>query len=79
MAYIALILAQIFWGISFVWTKELLNNDFNVVFVITVRLLISFALLFAIAIITKQLEQIKKDDRKWFFLLAFFLNRFSTL
>ncbi len=72
MAYIALILAQIFWGISFVWTKELLNNDFNVVFVITVRLLISFALLFAIAIITKQLEQIKKDDRKWFFLLAFF-------
>ncbi|MDO4726631.1 MAG: DMT family transporter [Porphyromonadaceae bacterium] len=71
-AYIALILAQIFWGISFVWTKELLNNEFNVVFVITVRLLISFALLLAIAFITGQIESIKKDDRKWFFLLAFF-------
>ncbi|KGN79080.1 hypothetical protein HW49_06800 [Porphyromonadaceae bacterium COT-184 OH4590] len=71
-AYIALILAQIFWGISFVWTKELLNNEFNVVFVITVRLLISFALLLAIAFITRQIESIKKDDRKWFFLLAFF-------
>lgn len=71
-AYIALILAQIFWGISFVWTKELLNHNFNVVFVITVRLLISFALLLAIAMATKQLEKIRREDYGKFFLLAFF-------
>ena len=71
-AYIALVLAQIFWGISFVWTKELLNHNFNVIFVVVVRLLISFALLWSISRLTGQVERIARKDYGRFFLLAFF-------
>ena len=75
-AYIALVLAQIFWGISFVWTKELLNHNFNVIFVVVVRLLISFALLWCISRLTGQVERIARKDYGRFFLLAF-SSRFS--
>ena len=69
-AYIALILAQIFWGISFVWTKELLNHNFNVIFVVVVRLLISFALLWCISRLTGQVERIARKDYGRVFQLA---------
>jgi drug/metabolite transporter (DMT)-like permease len=65
------VLAEIFWGISFVWTKELLNHNFNVIFIVTTRLLMSFVLLWTLAIITKQTEKIAKNDCLKFFLLAF--------
>lgn len=72
VAYAVLVMAQIFWGISFVWTKELLNSGFDVVFIVVVRLVISFTLLLIFAFLTKQIEPIRRKDYKVFFLLAFF-------
>ncbi|MDR0790159.1 MAG: DMT family transporter [Bacteroidales bacterium] len=71
-AYIAVIGAMFFWGISFVWTKELLNNNFNVIFIVTTRLGISFVLLFIIFKLARKLERIKRKDIPKFLLLAFF-------
>jgi drug/metabolite transporter (DMT)-like permease len=71
-AYISLVFAQIFWGISFVWTKELINNGFNVIFIITTRLVISFLLLYCVTIVAKQAEKIRRNDYPKFLLLAFF-------
>jgi drug/metabolite transporter (DMT)-like permease len=71
-AYIALVAAVIFWGISFVWTKELLNNNFHVIFIVTTRLIISFSLLAVIFKIIGGLEKIQRQDLPKFLLLAFF-------
>ena len=71
-AYIAVIGAMFFWGISFVWTKELLNNGFNVIFIVTTRLAISFLLLFVVFRLAKKIERIKAKDIPKFLLLAFF-------
>ncbi|MDR1005671.1 MAG: DMT family transporter [Bacteroidales bacterium] len=70
-AYIAVIVAMFFWGISFVWTKELLNNGFNVIFIVTTRLLIAFLLLYIIFKASGKLESIKRKDVPKFLLLAF--------
>ncbi|MDR1725587.1 MAG: DMT family transporter [Bacteroidales bacterium] len=71
-AYIAVCAAMFFWGISFVWTKQLLNNGFNVIFIVTTRLIVSFLLLFLIFKFTKRLEKVKKQDIPKFLFLAFF-------
>ena len=71
-AYIAIILSMIFWGISFVWTKELLNANFPVFLILTTRLLISSILMFTTFFLLHKLEKIQKKDIYKFLLLAFF-------
>lgn len=71
-AYIAIIFSMIFWGISFVWTKELLNNNFPVFLILTIRLSISAILMFTTFTLIKKLEKIQKEDIFKFILLAFF-------
>ncbi|MDR1846682.1 MAG: DMT family transporter [Bacteroidales bacterium] len=71
-AYIAVIGAMFFWGISFVWSKQLINSGFNVIFIVTVRLAVSFLLLFTIFKLSKKLKKIARKDIPKFLLLAFF-------
>ncbi len=71
-AYIAIIFSMIFWGISFVWTKELLNNNFPVFLILTIRLFISSLLMLATFLLLHKLEKIQKRDIYKFLLLAFF-------
>lgn len=71
-AYIAIIFSMIFWGISFVWTKELLNNNFPVFLILTIRLSISAILMLITFSLIKKLEKIQKEDIFKFILLAFF-------
>lgn len=71
-AYIAIIFSMIFWGISFVWTKELLNNNFPVFLILTIRLSISAILMLITFTLIKKLEKIQKEDIFKFILLAFF-------
>ncbi len=71
-AYIAIIFSMIFWGISFVWTKELLNNHFPVFLILTIRLSISSILMLTTFFLIKKLEKIQKEDIFKFILLAFF-------
>ncbi len=62
---------MIFWAFSFVWVKQAFTSfePFTVVFF---RLLISAIVLFTILKTIKQLTPLKKQDIKWFAILAFF-------
>ncbi len=68
---LSLSLAMIFWAFSFVWVKQafISFDPFTVVFF---RLLISSILLLITLKVIKQLKPLRKQDIKWFILLAFF-------
>jgi drug/metabolite transporter (DMT)-like permease len=70
--YIAVIIAMLFWGLSFVWSKQLIEANFNIIFILFTRLMISFLLLFVIFKSLGKVERIAKKDIWKFALLAFF-------
>ena len=78
VTYILLILAMLFYGISFVSTKVLLDS-YNPVAIVWLRLLISTSLLFGIESLSGRLPKIQKGDLKYFFLLALFQPFFYFL
>lgn len=69
--YGAIILAMIFWSFSFIWTKIAIVS-FPPVTLVTLRLVIASLLLFGYALATGKFQLIKREDWKWFILLAFF-------
>ncbi len=69
--YAALVLSMIFWSFSFVWFK-VANVDYDPVAIVFIRLCIAIILLSGFLWITKRFTRVKKSDRKYFFLLAFF-------
>jgi drug/metabolite transporter (DMT)-like permease len=62
---------MLFWGMSFVWTRQLLAF-FSPITIITLRLLLSSLFLTVFSLAIKRLKLIRKTDIKWFFFLAFF-------
>ena len=70
--YVAVIFSMLFWGISFVWTKQLLAASFPVFFILFVRLTISALVLFSFFALTGKLEKVKRKDLPSFIALAFF-------
>ena len=60
------------WGMSYIWTNELLSFGFDVISIIFFRLIISSILLFALLFATRLFKGIKRSDIKWFLLLALF-------
>ncbi|MBI9067591.1 MAG: DMT family transporter [Salinivirgaceae bacterium] len=70
-AWIFLSLTMCFWGMSFIWTRKLLD-DFSPITIISLRLFISTVLLFIFSLLIKRLQKIKSADIKWFLLLAIF-------
>ncbi|MDL2239272.1 DMT family transporter [Bacteroidales bacterium OttesenSCG-928-K03] len=71
LVYCLVILSMIFWGITFVWTKDTLTV-YNPITIITIRLLISSLMLFAYMKLSRKWEKIQKSDIKYFLALAFF-------
>ena len=69
--YTALIIAMILWGGSFVWAKEALQV-FDVYTITFFRLLISAIVLLSYGFAVKISFKLKKEDIKWFVLLALF-------
>lgn len=69
--YGAIVLAMIFWAFSFIWTKIAIES-FQPVTLVSLRLIIATLLLYAYAKATKKFQYVKKEDIKWFVLLAFF-------
>lgn len=70
-AYVSVILAMIFWGITFVLFK-LAAESFSPVAIIFLRLFVSIFFLFGFALLFKRLGRIKRKDQKWFLLMALF-------
>ncbi len=69
--YGAVILAMIFWSVSFIWFK-MANEVYRPVTIVFTRLVISVSLLSVYLFFTKNFVKIKKEDRKLFILLAVF-------
>lgn len=70
--YIAICVSMLFWGISFVWTKQLLNAGFPVFTIVFFRLFIASAIFVTLFSLRHKLEKIRKEDRKLFIWLAIF-------
>lgn len=69
-AYTALFFAMMFWGLSFVWTRQLLDV-FTPLLIIFFRLVLSFFILFVIAKSSRKLQKLQKEDYLFFILLSF--------
>ena len=72
LTYILITASVIFWGISFILTKELFLTEENmtVTALITLRLAIASAVMLPALALTRRLQRIRRQDIKWFLLLA---------
>jgi drug/metabolite transporter (DMT)-like permease len=69
--YTALVLSMIFWSFSFVWFK-IANRHYDPITIIFIRLCIASLFLSGYLWITHGFMGVRKVDRKYFLLLAFF-------
>ncbi|MEA3444978.1 MAG: DMT family transporter, partial [Bacteroidota bacterium] len=69
--YAAIILAMIFWSLSFVWYKEI-YQFLKPITVIFLRLIISSVILLIATSLMGRLQKIEKKDIKLIMVLAFF-------
>lgn len=69
--YGAIVLSMIFWSVSFIWTRVAIES-FPPVTLISLRLLIASVLLYIVSKTAGKFQKIRKEDLKWFVLLAFF-------
>jgi drug/metabolite transporter (DMT)-like permease len=70
-AYTSVILAMIFWGLTFVLYK-FANESFRPISIVFLRLFVSIFFLFGFAVLFRRLGKIKRSDQKWFILMALF-------
>jgi len=72
LTYLLLISSTAFWGVSFILTKELFLTEehMTVTILITLRLAIASAVMLPMLALTRRLQPIRKEDLKWFLLLA---------
>ena len=72
IVYILLTLASLFWGVSFILTKELFLTEehMTVTVLIALRLAVATAVMFPVLALTRRLQRIRRGDLKWFLLLA---------
>jgi drug/metabolite transporter (DMT)-like permease len=69
--YSAVIMAMIFWSLSFIWFKQA-NDAFQPIAIVFIRIVIAVIILSVFLFLTKKFVKIKKEDRKLFMLLATF-------
>ena len=69
--YIYIVLAMIFWSFSFIWTRVAIQS-FHPMTLITLRLILASTLLFGAMKLGGKFQKLRRQDFKWFILLAFF-------
>lgn len=72
LTYTLITASVVFWGISFILTKELFLTEeyMTVTSLIALRLAIASAVMLPALALTHHLQRIRKEDLKWFLLLA---------
>ena len=72
LTYILLTLSSVFWGVSFIMTKQLFITEehITVTILITFRLAIATLVMVPVLAMMGKLQRIRKEDIKWFLLLA---------
>jgi drug/metabolite transporter (DMT)-like permease len=69
--YGAISLAMLFWSFSFIWTRQAILS-FPPITLVTLRLVIASLLLFLVSKAAGKFQAMRREDVKWFLLLAFF-------
>ncbi|MCR5445922.1 MAG: DMT family transporter [Bacteroidales bacterium] len=72
LTYILITASVVFWGISFILTKELFLTEkhMTVTLLIAMRLAIASAVMLPALALGRKLQRIRREDIKWFLLLA---------
>ena len=72
LTYILLTLASVFWGVSFILTKELFLTEehMTVTILIAMRLAIATLVMVPLLLLTGKMQRIQRKDIKWFLLLT---------
>lgn len=70
--YLLLVLSVVFWGVSFIFTKQLFLTEehMTVTLLITLRLAIATAVMLPVMLLGGRLQPIQRRDMGWFLLLA---------
>jgi len=73
LVYLSVILAQVFWAMTFVWYRQFFDLYGNYPMTLVLfRLLLSSAILVTVTLLLGKLEKIRPGDLKFFVALAFF-------
>lgn len=72
VTYILIVLSVVFWGISFIMTKQLFLTEehMTVTILITLRLAVATLVMLPALALSSKLEKPRREDIKWFLLLA---------
>ena len=70
--YFLTTISIVLWGLSFVWTNDILNHGVPPFTFLFIRLAIAGILLFSYAKITGKLQKVSRKDTLYMFLMAFF-------
>jgi len=71
LVYFCITLSMVFWSLSFIWGKILLDI-YSPFTIITIRLIIASIFLTTLSLLLKKLQKIKKEDFKLFLILVLF-------
>ncbi len=73
LTYILITASVVFWGMSFILTKELFLTEehMTVTALITLRLALATIVMVPFLLLTRKMQRIHRKDIKWFLLLAF--------
>lgn len=69
--YISLVMAMIFWSLTFIWFK-IANRVYPPFTIVFIRLVISMTVLLAVSWFAGFLQKIRKKDYKWILLMSLF-------
>ena len=72
LIYTVSLFAIILWGISYIWTNQLIALDIPVTYFVFVRILLAGFVLFLLNAASGRIAKIKRKDLPKFLLLAFF-------
>ena len=72
LTYILITASVVFWGVSFILTKELFLTEehMTVTALITLRLALATVVMVPFLLLTRKMQRIQRKDIKWFLLLA---------
>jgi len=70
LTYLGVIFSTVLWGLSFVWTNQLLRAGFPMYSLLISRLVIAAVFLLIVAFFTKKFIKVQYRDYKWFLLLV---------
>ena len=64
--YLAILVTVFFWGMSFLWSDSVLDQDVPVFTFIFTRMVLAAAALSLFSLLTGRLQRIRRGDLKWF-------------